>query len=50
MFNQNVFVVLDRPSGNHLLFKANGSTQELVACGVGPDGLKQFRTKFEDEL
>ena len=49
MFDQNVFVVLDRPSGNHLLFKGNGSTQELVACGVGPDGLKQFRTKFEDE-
>lgn len=50
MFDQNVFVVLDRPSGNHLLFKGNGQTQELVACGVGPDGLKQFRTKFEDEL
>ena len=50
MFNENVFVVLDRPSGEHLLFKGNGQTQELVACGVGPDGLKQFRTKFEDEL
>lgn len=50
MFNENVFVVLDRPSGNHLLFLANGSTQELVACGVGADGLKVFRTKTEEEL
>jgi len=49
MFDQNVFVVLDRPSGNHLLFTAIGTTQELVACGVGPDGLKQFRTKYEGE-
>lgn len=50
MFNQNVFVVLDRPSGEHLLFKANGQTEELIACGVGPDGLKVFRTKYEHEM
>lgn len=49
MFDTNVFVVLDRPSGEHLLFKGDGTTEELVPCGVGPDGLKQFRTKFEGE-
>lgn len=43
------FAVLDRPSGNHLLYHKGGRTEELVACGVGPSGLKQFRTKFPGE-
>lgn len=49
MLTNDLFVVLDRPSGSHRLFAANGTTQELVACGVGPTGLKQFRTKFPGE-
>lgn len=43
------FAILDRPSGNHLLFQRNGITQELVPCGVGEDGIKQYRTKFPGE-
>lgn len=43
------FVVLDRPSGNHLLYHRGGRTEDLVPCGVGPTGLRQFRTKFPGE-
>lgn len=42
-------VILDRPSQNHLLFHRNGTTQELVPIGVGPTGLKQYRTKSPGE-
>lgn len=43
------FAVLDRPSGEHRLYHQGGRTEGLVACGVGPNGLKQFRTKFQGE-
>jgi hypothetical protein len=44
--NRHGFVVLDRPSGNHLLFRANGSTEDLIPCGVNAAGFKEFRTKY----
>ncbi len=43
------FLVLDRPSGKHLMFHRDGHTEDLVPCGIGPTGLKQFRTKFPGE-
>lgn len=43
------FAVLDRPSGNHLLYHKGGRTETLVACGIGPAGHKQYRTKFLGE-
>lgn len=43
------FAVLDRPSGNHLLYHKGGRTEVLVACGIGPAGHKQYRTKFPGE-
>lgn len=49
MLSDAQFVILDRPSGDHVLFDKFGRVQELVPCGVGPDGFKQFRTKFKGE-
>lgn len=49
-FSNNGYIVLDMPSGNHLLFKANGTTQELIPCGLGPTGNKQFRTRMLGEV
>lgn len=43
------FAVLDRPSGEHLFYHRNGTTEDLVPCGIGSNGLKQFRTKFPGE-
>lgn len=48
-FSQNKYVILDRPGGKHLLFHDTGRTQELVAIGLGPTGLRTYRTKFPGE-
>jgi len=49
LFSKN-FIILDRPSGNNLLFRHDGITEELVPCGIGPTGLKLFRTKYPGEV
>jgi hypothetical protein len=47
--NEAVFVILERPSGQHLLFQASGQTQPLVQCGI-ENGLKQYRTLMPEEM